>query len=78
MSRIIYVNPVTNILAVMTAMGSATDEETAIANVPRGCKFKIVDDSEIPSDRSFRNAWVIDESELTDGVGENDNYSQFG
>jgi hypothetical protein len=26
--------------------------------------------SEVPSDREFRNAWTIDEEELTDGVGE--------
>jgi hypothetical protein len=23
----------------------------------------------VPSDREFRNAWTIDEAELTDGVG---------
>jgi hypothetical protein len=32
-------------------------------------KYKIVEDSIIPSDRSFRNAWEVEESELTDGVG---------
>jgi hypothetical protein len=32
--------------------------------------YKIVDVSEISSDRTFRNAWTIDDSELTDGVGE--------
>jgi hypothetical protein len=25
--------------------------------------------SEVPTDREFRNAWTIDEAELTDGVG---------
>ena len=28
--------------------------------------YKIVDESEIPSDRTFRNAWTIDDAELTD------------
>jgi hypothetical protein len=32
-------------------------------------KFKIVDDSVVPSDRVFRNAWTVDEATLTDGVG---------
>jgi hypothetical protein len=32
-------------------------------------KFKIVDDSVVPSDRTFRNAWAVDEATLTDGVG---------
>ena len=39
-------------------------------DVTKGLKFKIVEDSDIPSDRSFRNAWEVDEAELTDGVGE--------
>ena len=26
--------------------------------------------SDVPSDRTFREAWTIDDSELTDGVGE--------
>ena len=37
--------------------------------VPTGLKYKIVEDSEIPETREFRNAWDIADSELTDGVG---------
>ena len=44
-------------------------EENAQKSVPTGLKYKIVEDSVIPSDRSFRNAWEVDEAELTDGVG---------
>lgn len=44
-------------------------EEIAEKDVPEGLPYKIVDASEIPTDRTFRNAWEIDESELTDGVG---------
>jgi hypothetical protein len=32
-------------------------------------RFKIVEDSVVPSDRTFRNAWTVDEATLTDGVG---------
>tara|TARA_B100000949_G_scaffold74464_1_gene66418 strand:- start:1817 stop:2029 length:213 start_codon:yes stop_codon:yes gene_type:complete len=46
-----------------------TMEELAQKDVPTGLKYKIVEDSEIAGDRSFRNAWEVDESELTDGVG---------
>jgi ribosomal protein S12 len=46
-----------------------TVEEIAQKDVPTGVKYKIVDVSEISSDRSFRNAWDIDEAELTDGTG---------
>ena len=48
---------------------SGTLEELAQKDVPTGLKYKIVEDSGIPSDRSFRNAWEVDEAELTDGVG---------
>ena len=48
---------------------SGTMEELAQKDVPKGLKFKIVEDSDIPTDRTFRLAWEVDESELTDGVG---------
>ena len=31
--------------------------------------YWIVEDDVIPTDREFRNAWTIDDVELTDGVG---------
>ena len=46
-----------------------TIKEIAEKDVPKGKKYKIVDDSDVPTDRSFRNAWVVDENDLTDGVG---------
>ena len=46
-----------------------TTEEIAAKDVPTGTKYKMIDDSDLPSDRSFRNAWTVDESDLTDGVG---------
>ena len=46
-----------------------TVEEIAQKAVPTGVKYKIVNVSEISPDRTFRNAWDIDEAELTDGVG---------
>lgn len=45
-------------------------DEIAKKDVPSGLKYKIVNVSEIPSDRTFRDAWEINESELTDGVGD--------
>jgi len=34
-----------------------TIEELAAKDVPEGKEFKIVDVADIPSDRTFRNAW---------------------
>lgn len=44
-------------------------EQVAAKDVPNGKPYKIVDASEIPSDRTFRDAWEVNEVELTDGVG---------
>jgi hypothetical protein len=38
-----------------------TIEECAAKDVPEGKPFQIVDVSEIPSDRTFRNAWEYQE-----------------
>ena len=55
------INPVTG--------NTYTAEEVAVKDVPKGKKYKIVEDSDIPSDWSFRDAWTVSESDLTDGVG---------
>ena len=34
-----------------------------------GKKYKIIEDSDLPTDKTFRNAWTVDESDLTDGTG---------
>jgi len=49
---------------------AGTTAELAKKHVPTGKKYKIVEDSVIPTDRTFRDAWQVDEAELTDGVGE--------
>ena len=41
----------------------------AIKDVPAGKPFKIIDASEVPTNREYRNAWTVDEAELTDGIG---------
>jgi hypothetical protein len=52
------------------ALQTMTVEEIALKDVPTGKPYKIVNVSEISSDRTFRDAWTINDSELTDGVGE--------
>jgi hypothetical protein len=50
-----------------------TIEQIAAKDVPAGKPYKIVDVSDIPSDRTFRNAWTVNEADLTDGVGAESN-----
>lgn len=40
----------------------------AIKDVPAGKRFKIIDSSELPQDVP-QEAWLINEADLTDGVG---------
>jgi hypothetical protein len=60
MKRIIYKNPdnsVSIIIPTDEALQSMTIEQIAKKDVPTGYNYKIVDVSEIPNDRTFRNAW---------------------
>jgi len=57
-------------ISVIIPTGELSIEATALKDVPTGQPFAIVDVSEIPADRTWRQAWDIDEAELTDGVGE--------
>lgn len=38
-------------------------------DVPHGLPYKIIDSSDLPTDRTFRNAWEVNPAILTDGVG---------
>jgi len=55
------------------ALASWTIEQIAEKDVPHGKPFKIVDVTDIPVDRTFRNAWEVDVATLTDGVGAESN-----
>ena len=68
--RIIYKNKDGSIGIIVPANCGLTVEQIARKDVPTGLSYKIVNASDISSDRTFRNAWTIDDAELTDGVGE--------
>jgi hypothetical protein len=60
MKRIIYKNPdntVSIIIPTQEYLETHTIEQLALKDVPANTPYKIVDVSEIPSDRTFRNAW---------------------
>jgi hypothetical protein len=72
MRRIIFLQD-NGVVAVIIPTAEALEQHSiqaiAIKDVPAGRKFKLVDAADIPSDRSDRNAWTVDEADLTDGVG---------
>ena len=51
------------------ALSFMTIDEIALKDVPTGLPYKIVEDSEIPTDRTFRDAWEVGINILTDGEG---------
>ena len=59
--RIVYQNNESGISIVIPtpeALETMTIEEIAAKDVPQGKEYHIVDVSEIPTDRTFRNAWT--------------------
>ena len=73
MNQVIIYNQDNGVVAVIIPSPEALEQHgiQAIAkkDVPFGRPYKIVDAADIPSDRSQRDAWTVDEAELTDGIG---------
>jgi len=67
MKKIIY--PQETGIAVIHPTGELSLEETALKDVPTGVKYKIIDHTDLPADRDFRNAWEFDFTTDFDGVG---------
>jgi len=56
--KIIYTNN-EGVLSVIHPTGELSIEEVAAKDVPQGVAYEIVKDDAIPSDRTFRGAWVM-------------------
>jgi hypothetical protein len=68
--RILYQKQDGQLVIICPAPNSGISiEQVALKDVPPGLPYKIVDVEDIPTDRTFRNAWQVDEAALTDGVG---------
>jgi len=60
--RIIYPNDDGVVAIIIPAIDSGlTIEEIAAKDVPAGKPYKIIDVSEVPTDRTFRDAWEYSE-----------------
>ncbi len=72
MNRIIYKQDdgsVAVIIPAPEALSKYTIFQIAEKDVPTGRPYRIVNASEIPTDRSQRNAWTVNDADLTSGVG---------
>ena len=72
MNRIIYKQD-NGVVAVIIPTPEALEQHSiqaiAIKDVPAGKPFKLLDVADIPSDRTDREAWTVDDADLTDGIG---------
>jgi len=71
---IIWDDPTTNIMRVMTPAGGNTAEECVEKYLPDGITdYAIVEESVIPADRKFRNAWRKDGETVKEDLTESKN-----
>ncbi len=60
MSRILYQNHDGSVAVLIPAPDCGlTLEEIAAKDVPQGLAWQIVEDADLPTDRTFRNAWML-------------------
>jgi len=57
--RIIYQNDDGGVSVIVPADCGLTIEQIAAKDVPAGKAWQIVDAADLPTDRTFRNAWEI-------------------
>jgi hypothetical protein len=57
MKRIIYPTDDGGVAIIIPADCGLSIEEIAAKDVPAGKEFKIIDTADVPTDRTFRNAW---------------------
>ena len=62
-------NSVGVLIPTQEALSFATIEQIAEKDVPKDLPYKIVEDIDIPSDRTYRNAWEWDNTIVPDGFG---------
>lgn len=68
--RIIYKNLEGGVSVIIPTLDCGlTIEEIAAKDVPTGVSYKIVLDTDIPTDRSQRDLWDVAVADMTDGVG---------
>lgn len=69
MGKVILYTQEDGTLAVCWPSGELPLEETARKDVPTGTDYVIIDESELPSNYYFRDAWRLDPSVPADGTG---------
>lgn len=56
--RLIYTRPEDGGVSIIVPAEGVTPEQAALA-VPQGVEYQVVDVADIPTDRTFRDAWEM-------------------
>lgn len=64
--RILYIDPIEGNVCIVCPTGLVPIDELAASVVPAGVSYQIVDASDIPADRAFRNAWKMEDNKITE------------
>lgn len=62
-------NTVSVLIPTQEALSFATIEQIAEKDVPFQLPYKIVDETDIPTDRTYRDMWEWDNTIIPDGFG---------
>lgn len=69
MKKIAYQDVDGNLNIITPVLVDILIEDVARRDVPEGIPYKILEDSDLPTDRTFRNAWELDFAN-PDGYGD--------
>ncbi len=69
MKKIAYQDVDGNLNIITPVLVDTLIEDIARRDVPEGIPYKILEDSDLPTDRTFRNAWELDFTN-PDGYGD--------
>lgn len=64
MAKVVIYQTEADGLCVVNPTGELPIEEVARKDIPAGVEYWIVEDSVLPTDREFRNAWELDTNAL--------------
>lgn len=69
MKVIVYTNQSGGVSVLMPVDCGLSLDEIAKKDVPKGVPYKVIDRADLPSDRTWRDAWTLGQFE-PDGIGE--------
>lgn len=74
--RIVYMTDDNKLAVIIPANSGLSIEDIAKKDVPNGKDYKIIDVSDLPLDRTYRDAWVLNDGNVE--IDENKKIELYG